>query len=155
MDRFYASWKDGKRAKAKNLERLKSFVKFCINREWIAKDVTRDLKAPEGSSIPANKTPFTDQELERIYAACDRIPPQGVSKWRLTQPCPLDGKDPRSRESITSRDVPDNLVVAAGKALLRHGDSHAEHPGSNLTHHIESGKQRIAIQAGAVASGAV
>jgi integrase len=73
MDRFYASWKDGKRAKAKKLERLKSFVKFCINREWIAKDITRDLKAPEGSSIPANKTPFTDQELERIYAACDTI----------------------------------------------------------------------------------
>jgi hypothetical protein len=73
MDRFYASWQDGKRAKAKKLERLKSFVRFCINREWIAKDITRDLKAPGGSSIPANKTPFTDPELERSYAACDTI----------------------------------------------------------------------------------
>ena len=73
MDRFYASWKDGKRAKAEKLEHLKSFVNFCINREWIAKDITRDLKASEGSSIPANKTPFTDQKLERIYAACDTI----------------------------------------------------------------------------------
>ena len=73
MDRFYASWKDDKRAKAKKLERLKTFVKFSINREWIAKDITKDLKAPEGSSIPANKTPFTDEELDRIYAACDAI----------------------------------------------------------------------------------
>ena len=73
MDRFYASWKDAKRAKAKKLERLKAFVKFCINREWMAKDITKDLKAPEGSSIPANKAPFTDDELDRIYAACDAI----------------------------------------------------------------------------------
>jgi site-specific recombinase XerD len=73
MDRFYASWKDAKRAKAKKLERLKALVKFSINREWIAKNITTDLKAPEGSSIPANKTPFTDDELDRIYAACDAI----------------------------------------------------------------------------------
>jgi site-specific recombinase XerD len=69
MDRFYASWKDGKRARAKKLERLKSFIKFCLKREWIAKDITDDLRAPEGSSIPANKTPFTDEELDRIYVA--------------------------------------------------------------------------------------
>ena len=66
MDRFYASWKDAKRAKAKKLERLKAFVKFCINREWMAKDITKDLKAPEGSSIPANKkrrSPMTSHSI--------------------------------------------------------------------------------------------
>ena len=73
MDRFYASWKDGKRARAKKLERLKSFVKFCLKREWMTKDIAEDLRAPEGSSIPANKTPFTDAEMDRIYAACDAI----------------------------------------------------------------------------------
>jgi site-specific recombinase XerD len=29
MDRFYASWSDGIRSRAKKLERLKSFVRFC------------------------------------------------------------------------------------------------------------------------------
>jgi hypothetical protein len=66
MDRFYASWKDGIRAKSKKLERLKSFVRFCMKREWLAKDIAEDLEAPQGSSIPAHKTPFTDAELERI-----------------------------------------------------------------------------------------
>lgn len=75
MDRFYASWKDGKRAKAKKLERLKSFVRFCVKREWLSKDIAEDLEAPEGSSTPANKTPFTDAELERIYAASDALLP--------------------------------------------------------------------------------
>lgn len=38
-------------------------------------EITEDLKAPQGSSIPANKTPFTDDELNRIYAACETIGP--------------------------------------------------------------------------------
>ena len=75
MDVFYSSWKDAKRARAKKLERLKSFVKFCMKREWLTKDISDDLKAPEGSSMPANKTPFSDEELDRIYAACDLIGP--------------------------------------------------------------------------------
>ena len=76
MDRFYASWKDGIRAKAKKLERLKAFIKFCVKREWLAKHIADDLEAPEGSSVTVPKSPFTDEELERLYAACDKLGPQ-------------------------------------------------------------------------------
>jgi integrase len=78
MDRFYASWKDGKRSRAKKLERLKGFVKFCLKRQWLAEDIAEDLQAPEGSSLPANKMPFSDAELKRIYAACDTLGPPTV-----------------------------------------------------------------------------
>jgi integrase len=86
MDRFYASWKDGKRAKSKKLERLKSFVRFCLKREWLSRDIAEDLEAPEGSSIPASKAPFTDEELARIYAVCDALgeatkPGPGYRNW--------------------------------------------------------------------------
>jgi site-specific recombinase XerD len=86
MDRFYASWKDGKRSKAKKLERLKSFIKFCLKRKWLAEDIAEDLCAPEGSSMPPNKMPFTDAELDRIYKACDAIggprpPGPGYRPW--------------------------------------------------------------------------
>lgn len=57
MDRFYASWRDGIRAKAKKLERLKAFTKFCLKREWLAKDISDDLQAPEGSSVTVPKSP--------------------------------------------------------------------------------------------------
>ncbi len=73
MDPFYASWKDGKRSRAKKLERLKGFVKFCLKRKWFTENIAEDLEAPEGSSMPANKTPFTDAELNRIYAVCDAL----------------------------------------------------------------------------------
>jgi site-specific recombinase XerD len=76
MDRFYASWKDGIRAKAKKLERLKSFIKFCVKREWLVKDIADDLEAPEGSSITVPKSPFSDEELDRLHVACDKIGPQ-------------------------------------------------------------------------------
>ena len=83
MDRFYARWKDGIRAKAKKLERLKAFVKFCVKREWLAKDIADDLEAPEGSSVTVPKSPFTDEELDRLYAACvSRNAKQLCDIWR-------------------------------------------------------------------------
>jgi len=75
MDAFYAGWKDGKKAKARKLHKLQSFIRFCLRRKWISEDIAQDLEPPEGHSIPANKTPFTDEELERIFAACDRLGP--------------------------------------------------------------------------------
>lgn len=75
MDRFYASWKDGKKGKAKKLERLKGFVRFCLKRKWLAENIAEDLKAPPNASELNPKAPFEDEELDRIYAACDRIGP--------------------------------------------------------------------------------
>jgi len=73
MDRFYASWKDGIRGKAKKFDRLIGFVKFCLKRKWLTEDIAGDLQAPEDSSLTIPKAPFTDDELTRIYAACDAI----------------------------------------------------------------------------------
>ena len=97
MDRFYASWKDGKRSKSKKLERLKSFVHFCVKRDWLSKDIAEDLEAPEGASIPAHKTPFSDAELERIYTACDALlptPPGPGHRDGLTDLWPSRGRSP-------------------------------------------------------------
>ena len=80
MDRFYASWTDGIRGRAKKLDRLKGFVKFCLRRKWLEEDIALDLEAPAGSSVTLPKAPFTDEELTRIYAACDSLPP-GRRNW--------------------------------------------------------------------------
>jgi integrase len=79
IDVFYASWKLGARAKGKALGTLRSFFRFCMNREWLAKNpVTNDLKPPLGANRVANKVPFTDDELQRIIDACDRL---GTVEW--------------------------------------------------------------------------
>jgi integrase len=74
MDEFYSRWKDGIRAKGKKLERLNGFFRFCLKRKWIAEGPAADLEAPVGSGSAANRMPFTDSELTRIYAACDKLP---------------------------------------------------------------------------------
>jgi integrase len=74
-DRFYASWTDGIRSRAKKLERLKSFIQFCKKRNWLTEDIPEDLEPPHGASVITPKTPFTDEELQRIYSTCDRIDP--------------------------------------------------------------------------------
>jgi integrase len=85
MDAYYAGWKDGKRAKGRKLNKLKKLVKFCLRRRWLKEDIAIDLEAPEGSSLPAGKSPFTDDELNRIFAACDQIKPKppgpGHREW--------------------------------------------------------------------------
>lgn len=60
-----------------------------MKRKWIAEDVTSDLQAPAGSSVPFPKTPFTDEELKRIYDACDQIKPTKVGPGYRT----WDGED--------------------------------------------------------------
>ena len=75
MDRFYASWKDGPISKGKKLDKLRSFIKFCVKRKWLAENIADDLEPPHGASFAANKSPFSDEELNRMYVACDALGP--------------------------------------------------------------------------------
>jgi integrase len=71
-DLFYASLKLGPRTKGKRLGVLRAFFRFCAHRKWIAETpVSPDIKPPIGSSKSADKMPFSDEEIERIKAACD------------------------------------------------------------------------------------
>lgn len=75
VDRFYGSMKLSARTKGKRLGTIRSFFRFCTNRKWLKETpVGSDLKPPKGASKVANKVPFTDEEVARIIAACDRLP---------------------------------------------------------------------------------
>jgi integrase/recombinase XerD len=84
IDVFYGSWKLGARTKGKRLGTLRAFFRFCAKRKWVPVDptdpksagpVSSDLKPPIGANRVANKVPFTDEELQRIILACDRLQP--------------------------------------------------------------------------------
>jgi hypothetical protein len=45
-----------------------------MKRRWISENPAADLEAPVGSGSAANRMPFTDSELVRIYDACDNMP---------------------------------------------------------------------------------
>ena len=67
---FRASWADGALYASKNLERLRSFFRFCMHGDWIAKNPARTVKAPKVTDKPT--LPFTSDEVQRIIQACDR-----------------------------------------------------------------------------------
>jgi integrase len=83
IDVFFTKTKLGPRSKLKMLDRLRGFFRFAVYRDWIPKSpVSPDLKAPAGASKAANKMPFSDDQLEDIIKACDRINDfYGSGKW--------------------------------------------------------------------------
>ncbi|MGH9663783.1 MAG: hypothetical protein ACRD9L_05110, partial [Bryobacteraceae bacterium] len=93
-------WKDGIRAKAKKLERLSGFFHFCVKRKWIWENPASELEAPVGSGGAANRIPFSDKELTRIYDTCDTLPEiqwqnhLGTGSW--------DGGDVKSMAMLLS-----------------------------------------------------
>lgn len=128
MDRFYASWPDGKRAKARKLHKLTGFVQFCLKRKWMVEDISSDLEPPEGHSIPANKSPFTDDEINRIIAACDKI---GGAVGQLTRPQPVTQAKPLHTTPSSAPEHAD--LIQSGRMYMRVGPSRSPR---NLWVHI-------------------
>lgn len=69
---FRASWEDGPVYASKNLERLRAFFRFCEQAEWIKGNPAAALKAPQHRLAPT--LPFSQEEMSRILAACERYP---------------------------------------------------------------------------------
>jgi site-specific recombinase XerD len=70
MDEFRATWTDSPNYALKNLERLRTFFGFCVDRGWIAQNSAKAVRAPK---VDLNPTlPFTEDEMTRILDACGR-----------------------------------------------------------------------------------
>jgi len=99
IDVFYGGWKLGARAKGKRLGTLRAFFRFCMNRKWLLENpVSGDIKPPIGANRVANKAPYTDDELQRILDACDKL---GEVVWT----------NGRERGAWTGEDVKDFIWV--------------------------------------------
>jgi integrase len=97
---FYATWNDGARAAGRKLERFRRMVKFWKKQGWIEQDLgVFDIDTPIGANEPADQFPYTDDELEMLYKACDRV---GEVKW----------KNHLGTHSWHGRDVKDFMVLS-------------------------------------------
>jgi hypothetical protein len=81
IDLFYTSSTLGPRSKAKMLDRLRSFFRFAVHRDWIPKSpVSPDLRPPIGANRAVNKAPFTDEQLADIIKACDLVADRRIAR---------------------------------------------------------------------------
>jgi integrase/recombinase XerD len=70
MDDFRETWTDSPSYAVKNVERLRAFFQFCVDRDWIAKNPAKALKIHQPRLVPT--LPYTNEEMARLIAACDR-----------------------------------------------------------------------------------
>jgi len=69
LSAFRETWTDGPRARLKKLERLRAWLKFCVERKWAEENFARRLHAPK---VPDRPTlPFSPGEMLKILAALD------------------------------------------------------------------------------------
>jgi integrase/recombinase XerD len=66
-----ATWKDSPLSAQKNLERVRMFLRFCMEREWVANNPATLLKVRVRQE---EKEPFTKDEMARILESASRMP---------------------------------------------------------------------------------
>ncbi len=66
---FRATWRDAPLTALKNIERLRAFYRFCLDREWVTGNPAAKLKVKVAVE---EKEPFTTDEFERIMAATEQ-----------------------------------------------------------------------------------
>jgi len=72
MRRFRESWKVQNYTALKELERLRTFFRFAVSSDWIAKNPVQTIKSPRVQDPPT--MPFTRDEFKRVIDACADYP---------------------------------------------------------------------------------
>jgi integrase/recombinase XerC len=72
LDTFRAARKLGPLSAVKELERLRSFFGFCIERGWLRENPAKKIKTPRNIK-PAEVVPYEPNEVVKMLAACDAI----------------------------------------------------------------------------------
>jgi integrase len=72
LDKFRASRGIKQITAAKELEILRVFFRFCVDRKWTHDNPARKIKLPRNLK-PNEVVPFTPAEITAILLACDRI----------------------------------------------------------------------------------
>jgi integrase len=72
MDKFYASWKDGIRARAKKVERLKHSFGSASSASGSRKMSSKTFRHLKGHQSPIPRHPLWTN-IKRLYSACDQV----------------------------------------------------------------------------------
>lgn len=78
---FRAQWQVSAFTASKNLTVVKSFFEFCLANEWIVRNPARLVKSLRGQTGKTERIPFSDEELSRMYTACDQQYGKRQIRW--------------------------------------------------------------------------
>lgn len=81
LDGFRASRKIAPITASKELQQLRQFCQFCVERRWMEKNPARSIKQPRNLK-PNDVEPYTSQEVAAILGACDFIGQNAYERLR-------------------------------------------------------------------------
>jgi integrase len=119
---FRSSWSVSPQTAAKNMSSVKAFFEFCLSNEWIARNPGRLVKNQRGRDAADRRTeqklPFSDEELRRMYEACDTKYGKQEIKWsRVIHDRRIEGEYARYNYKWKGQDLADFISVSVYTGL--------------------------------------
>jgi site-specific recombinase XerD len=112
-----SAWKVAPQTAAKDMSTVKAFFEFCLANEWVARNPARHVKnqRTRDSADRRNeqKLPFSDEELKRMYEACETNYGKQEIKWsRIIHHLRVEGQYARYNSKWTGQDLTDFISVS-------------------------------------------
>lgn len=119
---FRSSWSVSPQTATKNLSTVKAFFEFCFSNEWIARNPARLVRKQRGRDAAdrrgEQKLPFSDEELRKMYEACDGKYGNQEIKWsRTIHHEQVSGEYVRYNYKWTGQDLADFVSVSVYTGL--------------------------------------
>jgi integrase len=119
---FRSSWLVSPQTAAKNMSIVKAFFEFCLSNEWTLRNPARLVKNRRGRDAAdrrsEQKLPFSDEELRRMYEACETRYGKQEIKWsRVIHHRRVEGQYARYNQKWTGQDVADFISVSVYTGL--------------------------------------
>lgn len=119
---FRASWTVSPFTASKEFSILKSFFEFCLANEWLDRNPAKLVRKIRGRSATdtrnQQKLPFCDEELQRMYDACQSTYGKQQIKWsRVIHHKRVEGEYARYNVKWTGQDLADFISVSVYTGL--------------------------------------
>jgi site-specific recombinase XerD len=112
-----SAWSVSPQTAAKDLSTVKAFFEFCLANEWLQRNPARFVKNPRGRDAAdrrnEQKLPFSDDELRKMYSACETKYGKQQVKWsRVNHHQTIEGEYARYNFKWTGQDIADFISVS-------------------------------------------
>jgi integrase len=119
---FRSSWSVSPQTAAKNMSTVKTFFEFCLSNERISRNPARLVRTQRGRDSGdrrgEQKLPFSDQELRKMYDACEKEYGKREIKWsRTIHHQRTSGQYVRYNSKWSGQDVADFISVSVYTGL--------------------------------------
>lgn len=82
---FRSTWPVSPQTAVRRMAMMKPFFEYCVSNKWMGENPARGIRNPRGREMSdrANeqKLPFTDEEIKKMYKACEEYGRTDRHKW--------------------------------------------------------------------------